>query len=228
MAGLGGVFNTTNITTTATTWYNWTDALATIQTATTTNVFNCWFITGTTTATVGGQAMGQAMGMGQALGGFGQAPWSEATWDQWVAAEDIAAADREAARNDRQRQREEHNQRERERRQAAEMAAAERAAAKERARLLLIQHLTEAQIREFTEHGWFEIEAPSGRRYRLLQGSHGNVRVIDRGAEIERLCIAPAAYDLPFEDVMLAQKLAIETDEPSFRRIANITTLRAA
>lgn len=48
-----------------------------------------------------------------------------------------------------------------------------------------------------------------------------NIELLDdTGKPIERLCAHPALY-CPDEDTMLAQKLAIETDEESFRRIAN-------
>lgn len=81
----------------------------------------------------------------------------------------------------------------------------------------------------------FELITQSGRRYRIRRGVSGNVRLIEDGAEREALCAHPptSVQDddgrhlgrLPMEDVVIAQVLALQTDEEGFRRTANITRM---
>ena len=100
---------------------------------------------------------------------------------------------------------------------------AKRKAADERAMGLLISMLTREQQTDLKNHKHFFVKALSGRLYRIDQGSHGNVKVVDPLSRkvIERLCIQPDG--VPAGDSMLMQKLLIETAEPALRKYANIT-----
>lgn len=103
---------------------------------------------------------------------------------------------------------------------AATAWAADRAAAIERARTLLLRHLSASQRDQFNRDGYF-IVAGRAARYRVRVGRTANVDVIDRsGRATHRLCAHPAEL-VPDFDTMLAQKLALETDEAAFVRIAN-------
>lgn len=82
--------------------------------------------------------------------------------------------------------------------------------------------LTPEQKACLEKNRYFIVTAKSGRRYRIDEGSHGNVKVLDRDNKvIERLCIQPNG--VPIGDSMLAQKLMIEAAEDVFRQHANIT-----
>ncbi len=94
--------------------------------------------------------------------------------------------------------------------------------AKARAMSLLKACLTKEQVACLEKNKFFYVTAKSGRKYRIDQGTHGNVKVVDRDNKvIERLCIQPDG--VPEGDSMLAQKLMIEVAEDQFRRHANIT-----
>lgn len=94
--------------------------------------------------------------------------------------------------------------------------------ANKRAMSLLHSCMTPEQRECLRQHKYFIVVARSGRRYRIDEGTHGNVRVIDKnGSILERLCIQPNG--VPLGDSMLAQKLLIETAEDVFRQHANIT-----
>lgn len=97
-----------------------------------------------------------------------------------------------------------------------------REAIQKRARELLCRSLTPAQRQSLDEHGFFDLNV-GGRHYRIRQGTHGNVRLIQDEREVTSYCIQPDG--VPAEDAMLAQKLLLETDEPSFLRIANARPL---
>ncbi len=96
--------------------------------------------------------------------------------------------------------------------------------ARERALTLLLDHLTPAQRFQYETVHSFDVEV-NGRRYRISSGWSGNVkRLNESGGWIESLCIH---FDrsMPIPDLMLAQKLMLETNEAEFRRIANISLL---
>ena len=105
----------------------------------------------------------------------------------------------------------------------AREANAKRERARARAYALLDTFLSDEQRHELADKGHFHVDAPSGRRYRIDRGSHGNVKVIDRvtGVWSESLCVQPSG--VPDGDAMLMQKLLIETAEEQFRATANIT-----
>lgn len=123
---------------------------------------------------------------------------------------------------------------ERERRAAEEarwkkIAEEERAArlvAEEKAERLLQSLLTPEQRETLENKKCFYLHS-AGKKYRIDRGSHGNVKLVDERDEvIESYCIQPVG--VPVGDSMAAQKLLLETDPESFRRIANITPIRRA
>lgn len=90
----------------------------------------------------------------------------------------------------------------------------------ERARELLVACLTSRQRRELEARGYFHVETARGRRrYRLAPG-RAPIRVHGEDGSQWSYCIHPDA-GFPQEDVVLAQKLLLETDEEAFLRIAN-------
>ncbi len=103
-------------------------------------------------------------------------------------------------------------------------ADAKRAVAEERAKKLLITQLDERQAEQFHKTKTIDVISRHSRRtYRLRYAWTGNVDVISpEGKVIERMCIHPSVH-VPMPDHLLAQKLMIEHDEESFRKIANIT-----
>lgn len=89
-------------------------------------------------------------------------------------------------------------------------------------RALLRHWLTPAQRTQFEEQGYFDvIGCSTRRRYRVQYGSVANVQEIDfEGQSGGVLCFAPEGYLVP-GDVMLAQKIALETDELAALAVAN-------
>ena len=145
------------------------------------------------------------------------------TWDTWVA-ENVEESDK------RQAAREAYNQVQQERLRVAALQQANRIAAEAKAKALLFEHLTLDQQAMWNAHNLFEKEI-NGERYKFIYGTHGNVSKLRDGKTVERFCIAPIApHDggfLPVEDVVLAQMLLLMSDEPDFRRIANVTPIAA-
>jgi hypothetical protein len=90
-----------------------------------------------------------------------------------------------------------------------------------RSLLLLRRWLSPAQREQFTKGGYFEaFGSDSGKRYRIHAGASVNVCEIDeRGRLQEGLCFMPIGA-LPIGDVMLAQKIALETCEDKARAVA--------
>jgi hypothetical protein len=89
----------------------------------------------------------------------------------------------------------------------------------QRATELLIRHLTPAQRAEFKRTRSFVVHAKSGRQYRITYGTIANIDVLARNGRVEhRLCAGPRGVPTP--DVLLAQKLMLETQESEFLRIA--------
>lgn len=93
-----------------------------------------------------------------------------------------------------------------------------------RAEKLLVRQLSPAQKDTLSRLNYFDLDV-GGKTYRIKRGTHGNVREIVNGIETASFCIQPPG--LPTEDVMLAQKLLLEANEPEFLRIANRTVLRS-
>jgi hypothetical protein len=87
---------------------------------------------------------------------------------------------------------------------------------------LLKEWLTPEQIAQYDAKSYFEVTGcHSGKRYRISHGTSMNIHELD-GAGRPRVgwCFAPKGY-LVAGDVMLAQKIALETDERGALAVAN-------
>lgn len=94
--------------------------------------------------------------------------------------------------------------------------------AEARAMELFKSWLTPEQLAQFERDNFLEVIGGStGRRYRIARGSVQNVfRIGPRDGAPSGLCFAPRGA-LAIGDVMLAQKIALETDEEAALRVAN-------
>jgi hypothetical protein len=87
---------------------------------------------------------------------------------------------------------------------------------------LLREWLSQEQLAQYDAHKYFEvIGCHSGKRYRIHHGNGANVVELDDAA-LPRTgwCFVPTDY-LVAGDVMLAQKIALETDERGALAVAN-------
>lgn len=86
---------------------------------------------------------------------------------------------------------------------------------------LLREWLSPAQREQFVRKGYFEvIGSDSGMRYRIHAGASVNVCELDEtGRRQVGLCFMPIGT-LPIGDVMLAQKIALETCEDEVLSLA--------
>lgn len=107
---------------------------------------------------------------------------------------------------------------------AAEEQAKLRAQARDRAKALLATMLSDAQRDQLAKHKHFDIVSQKGNRYRIHEGSHGNVKLLDDTGKVTgRYCGQP--NNVPIEDSMLAQKLQLEYDEDEYVRRSNFTRM---
>ncbi len=93
-----------------------------------------------------------------------------------------------------------------------------------RALKLLQEHLSLSQRRELKRSRYFHVLAQNGQRFRIYQKSHQNIFRIVNGKEVMQYCIV--AGDIPIFDLMLAQKLLLETNFDTFHSIANKWEIR--
>ncbi len=91
-----------------------------------------------------------------------------------------------------------------------------------RARRLLREWLSPDQRAQFDAEGYFEVTGShTGRRYRVHYGTVSNVVQVDEAGQPETgWCFVPESA-LAAGDVMLAQKIALETDEMAVLSLAN-------
>jgi hypothetical protein len=92
---------------------------------------------------------------------------------------------------------------------------------------LLREWLSQEQLAQYDAHKYFEvIGCHTGKRYRIHHGSGANVTELDDAA-LPRTgwCFVPNDH-LVAGDVMLAQKIALETDERGALAAANNFTPR--
>lgn len=193
--------------TVATVWLTWvtsaSNTTATVTSAGTNNaVWRVWADCGTAASTTT------------------NATW--VTWNQEVRFTQVqptvwreTEADR-AARMERQRQELER----------AKVREKQQAEARERAKKLLVEHLSAAQREQLRVAGHFDVDV-KGRIYRIQPGrGHGAwVDRIEAGKVVEGFCIYAEPDEgnpLPAEDHALAHKLLLECDEEEFRRRANV------
>ena len=88
---------------------------------------------------------------------------------------------------------------------------------------LLKRWLSPEQRRELEKRGSFDVVGcHTGRRYRIHPGKLNNVRILQDNVEVAALCFAPTdAGFLPEADIMLAQKIALETNEKAALKVAH-------
>jgi hypothetical protein len=91
-----------------------------------------------------------------------------------------------------------------------------------RARRLLREWLSPDQKLQLEQSGYFEVTGgKTGTRYRILEGHCANVLELDdKGEPTRGWCFVPAG-GLETGDVMLAQKIALESCEGHARAVAN-------
>lgn len=87
---------------------------------------------------------------------------------------------------------------------------------------LLEENLRPAQLEDLRQRGAFEVVGSvTGKRYRIDRSGAYNVTELDeQGNEICKLCFKPSE-PLAVGDIILAQKIALETDEESALCVAN-------
>jgi hypothetical protein len=91
-----------------------------------------------------------------------------------------------------------------------------------RARRLLREWLSPDQSEMLDRLGYFEVIGNmTGKRFRIMEGTSTNVVELDeKGEPCRGWCFVPAGQ-LEAGDVMLAQKIALETWEANVRAVAN-------
>ncbi len=100
-----------------------------------------------------------------------------------------------------------------------------REAAEKRAEELLLASLDNTQRASFKKEKKFVVKGGDGAAFEIAYGRQGNIREFDaKGKPIARFCIHPRE-EVPDPDTMLAQKLMLETDPATFRKIANRTPI---
>jgi hypothetical protein len=94
--------------------------------------------------------------------------------------------------------------------------------AEERGVALLRSWLTPEQDRQWAAHGYFEVVGcDSGTRYRVTHATVMNIHQLNpKGRSVAQWCFAPEG-DLVIGDVLLAQKIALETMERKALTVAN-------
>jgi hypothetical protein len=93
--------------------------------------------------------------------------------------------------------------------------------AEQRSSRLLRDWLSDQQRAQYDKYGYFEVVGcHSGKRYRILHGTASNITELDdSGQPVLGWCFVPRD-NLASGDVMLAQKIALETDERGALKIA--------
>jgi hypothetical protein len=90
-----------------------------------------------------------------------------------------------------------------------------------RSLMLMRRWLSPTQREQFDARGYFDVVGShTGRRYRIRVGTSTNIHELDSfERSVARWCFLPSEC-LPAGDVMLAQKIALENDEPSALAVA--------
>jgi len=91
-----------------------------------------------------------------------------------------------------------------------------------RGRRLLRRWLSAEQLAQFDARNFFDvIGCHTARQYRIYYANVANVEELDKvGRPIMRYCFIPKGHLVP-GDVMLAQKIALETNELAALAVAN-------
>jgi hypothetical protein len=92
----------------------------------------------------------------------------------------------------------------------------------QKADALLKEWLSPAQRSTLHKYGFFEVRGShTGKCYRIRRGRNMNIYEVGTGqTQVAIWCFGPVGH-LPLGDVMLAQKLALETDEQAALAVAN-------
>jgi hypothetical protein len=101
-------------------------------------------------------------------------------------------------------------------------ASAQPRKAEQRAYTLLKEWLSPEQVARLKHYGYFEVRGShSGKCYRIRRGRNMNIDELDDdGSRVAVWCFGPAGH-LPLGDSMLAQKIALETDERAALAVSN-------
>jgi hypothetical protein len=99
----------------------------------------------------------------------------------------------------------------------------EQKAANERAAALLDAHLTGEQRACKEKSSYIPVTGSAGGSYRIYLYRIYNIRRVDGGTETHRVCAGPGG-NLPLDDYLLAQMLALRSDEHGFLARANVAT----
>ena len=94
--------------------------------------------------------------------------------------------------------------------------------AEQKARALLRRWLSPAQLEQYEKKGHFEVVgSDSGKRYRIHRHAQMNIKELDEcSLRVAVWCSLPEGA-LAVSDIMLAQKIALETNERMALAIAN-------
>lgn len=86
---------------------------------------------------------------------------------------------------------------------------------------LLKEWLSPEQLAQYESYQYFDVTGlQSGKRYRIRYGIGMNIYEIDsRGRKLTGLCFVPGETSIA-GDIMLAQKIALETDESNALAVA--------
>ncbi len=88
-----------------------------------------------------------------------------------------------------------------------------------RGRCLLRKHLSDEQWKYYRKHGQFALV--SQKRVFVVGGYYGVQELNKHGEPFMSYCLHGKAHDLPQSDVLLLQKLLLETDLQKFLEVAN-------
>src|SRR3979490_1857074 len=90
---------------------------------------------------------------------------------------------------------------------------------------LLKEWLSPEQVAQYDAKSYFEVTGcHSGKQYRISHGTSMNIHELDgAGRPLAGWCFAPQGH-LVAGDVMLAQKIALESDERGALAVANTLT----
>jgi hypothetical protein len=90
-----------------------------------------------------------------------------------------------------------------------------------RAEKLLMSHLNEEQRLEWLQHRYFTVTSQSGKCFQIVDNPFQNIWELDKkGRRCVNYCIVFMKEDMPLSDLLLVQKLMLESNESEFMKIA--------
>jgi hypothetical protein len=208
MATYTSAFSTTTGTASVDTWPSWNLQYTTASTTSTSVTWSAWNqdVTAATSDLINDTVWFKWSGD----------QWSQVRNPQQAARRQPTAEELEAAK-----------QLKAEARRLEQERAARVKAEKERAEALLREHLTPEQQKQLDEEDHFEVQAASGKLYRINRGRQGNVFSLDaRRRQVASHCIHPSD-DCPDADTMLAQLCWLKWNEAEFLKVCNTTRIAA-